>query len=341
MRGLIVHIYIYLILLLISNSSFADYRHFLFIPQTQTYITAPAIDVNDNTQTASATVSGGPTGEQLAKLVWRECSGTDDNVIGTQDKTTWLITPTKVIHNGITIGLSVLSYNGWSTPNQAVPSGYSSKVYQEVVSGQKLYGCWGLNTNLKPVMIWRNAIINISIPKQSILPGNYRIPVKYYYAFEENKFTSWAADAYNIPSTIINSPGSSSVFYLNLNVQSVCKIDGGNSKAIDLSHGVMAVSEADGNKTLPYNLRLNCNPGTSVSVKLTGAIPVQGKTRNFTNCGSGSCELNFNGNEYDKVVKVNDSGVLDIPITSTFHLNKDEVVEGPFSGSAVFTFLIN
>ncbi len=62
---------------------------------------------------------------------------------------------------------------------------------------------------------------------------------------------------------------------------------------------------------------------------------------NFTRCGSSSCELNFNGAEYNKTVKVNDTGVLDIPIASTFHLNKDEVVEGPFSGSAVFTFLIN
>ncbi|WP_455811222.1 hypothetical protein [Pseudomonas graminis] len=167
------------------------------------------------------------------------------------------------------------------------------------------------------------------------------IPIDYYYAYEEIKYNNEKPYSMNMPGKIINNPGAVNRFYLKLVAQSACQVDAGNNGAINLSHGTMSFSEADGDITPPYNMRLNCNPGTSVSIKLTGAMPVQGKTMNFTRCGSSSCELNFNGAEYNKTVKVNDTGVLDIPIASTFHLNKDEVVEGPFSGSAVFTFLIN
>ncbi|WP_156816621.1 hypothetical protein [Serratia sp. S4] len=182
----------------------------------------------------------------------------------------------------------------------------------------------------------------MKVKKQSIQPGRYSIPVDYHYAFEENKYTAGIpANAEDTPSWILSNSRSIGRFYININAVSVCKVIGDDNKSINLSHGTMTTIEADGNKTQPHNIKFECDPSTSVSIKLSGGFPVPGKTKNFTECGSGYCELNFNGNKYDEKLKVGDDGNLDISITSTFHLDQSNITGGAFRGSAVLTYLID
>jgi hypothetical protein len=327
--------------LLFSNYCIADHRNFLFIPQTQAEIKVPSIAINDSFVETTGYVVGGLSGSNLATVISKQCAGTDSNLIGIQEKTAWLIIPKEVSYNGVSIELEVLSENGWRTPNQSVSSQYSAKVYQERLSGEKLFECWDVGSLMRPILIWRNASINVKVGKQSIKPGSYRIPVDYYYAFEENKYTSQPANAEGIPNKILSNSGARGLFYIDITAVSVCKVVDGENKSINLSHGTMTTLEADRNKTQPYNLKFKCNPSTSVSIKLLGGFSVPGKTGNFTKCGTGYCELNFNGNKYDEKLKADNNGDLDVSITSTFHLNRGDITGGAFRGSAVLIYLLD
>lgn len=204
-----------------------------------------------------------------------------------------------------------------------------------------MFGCWREGEQLSPEMIWNNASVRVELPKQSLKPGRYSIPVTYYYAFEENKYTKTPADAWDIPDEILNAAGAKGTFYVNINAVSVCNIVDSQSKIINLSHGSMSSLDADGKKTQPYNVKFKCNPGSSIKVTLKGGVQVPGRTKNFTKCGSGTCEINFNGNKYDEKVTADSYGGVDLSITSTYHLDNSNVVGGAFQGSAVLTYLID
>lgn len=327
---------------LFSNHCFADYRSFLFIPNTQAKINIPDITVDDSSVEKNGIATGGLSGANAAKVIRSRCLGGNDELIGTQSKTAWLIIPKRVVSDGVTIDLSILDTNGWKTPSQFVDRSYSAKVFQTEAVGQKLFGCWTEGSSLSPILVWNDASINVRLQKQSISPGRYSIPVNYFYAFEENKYTGKdGANADDIPNTILYNSGSKGRFYININAVSVCNVVDGENKSINLSHGTMTTLEADGNKTQPHNIKFKCNPNTSVSIKLSGGFPVSGKTKNYTKCGPGTCELNFNGDKYDEKLRVDKNGNLDISITSTFHLDNSNVTGGAFRGSAVLTYLID
>ncbi|WP_073534637.1 PapG carbohydrate binding domain-containing protein [Serratia marcescens] len=328
--------------ILFSNHCFAnDYRSFLFIPNTQAKITIPDINVNDSFVEVTGRITGGLSGANPASVIRSQCAGIDDNRIGIQEKTAWLIVPKNVTYNGVNVKMSILETNGWRSPNQYIDDFFSAKVYQTRITGEELFRCWSVGTSLSPILIWQNASIKIQLPKQSLQPGRYSIPVDYYYAFEENKFTEYAANAEDIPNKILGTSAAKGRFYININAISVCNVVNSQNKSINLSHGTMTTLEADGNKTQPYNVKFKCNPNTSVSIKLSGGFPVPGKTKNFTKCGPGTCELNFNGSKYDEKISADKNGDLDISITSTFHLDNSNITGGEFIGSAVLTYLID
>lgn len=331
-----------LVFILFSNFSFANsYRSFLFIPNNQAKIIMPEITVNDSSAVVYGYVTGGLSGASPARVASSRCLGNNNNLKGTQDKTAWFLIPKEVDYNGIRVKLEVLSTGGWVNPNQPVNDHYSAKVYQKKLNNVMLFNCWREGEQLMPDMIWSTASIKVEIPKQRLKPGRYSIPVNYYYAFEENKYTERPADSSDIPYKILISDGSQGMFVINVNVVSVCNIVSSQSKIINLSHGSMSSLDADGQKTQPYNVKFKCKPGTSIKVTLKGGVQVPGRTKNFTKCGSGNCEINFNGNKYDENVKADRYGDVDLSITSTYHLDNHDVVGGAFQGSAVLTYLID
>ncbi len=104
-----MRVFIFLMLFVISNNSVANYRHFLFIPEVKTSINAPTININDNSSIVNATLTGGSTGRHSAKIVWADCEGVTNSLNSAQDKLMWLIVPEKITHNGINVGLSIVS----------------------------------------------------------------------------------------------------------------------------------------------------------------------------------------------------------------------------------------
>jgi adhesin PapG len=319
----------------------ADYRHFVWVPETHASITVPNVVVDDKTLTVRGVARGGLSGDHNAIVALSRCSGTNDNLQGSQSKNSWLILPDSVSFRGSQIKLNIRSDNGWNPAMGSPNAGWTAKVYQTGSTG-KLYGCWKQGEMSRAEFTWSDANIDITIPRQSLQPGSYSIPVPYYYAFEEHKHTPGdISNAGDIAALIQNDPRAKSTFYINLTVSSHCELNSVGVTKIDLSHGTISSNDLGDHKSPPYNLNMKCRPGTSVTISLTGMKPVTGKTKNFTSCGSGTCELNIDGDKYNETYLVNESGIIDLPVTSTFRLDKNNIVEGPFTGSGVLSISIN
>ncbi len=315
----------------------AAYRHFLFAPSTPVNIDSGIITVDDYTAFVNLRVSGGPNGGMWGRNLMSRCSGGSEYDSATQDKTAWLIIPSQIKINGVQIITEILNNNGWGKPNQDIPSGYTGKVVQRT-ERLPLERCWAEGSTQFVTFFWRDATVKITVPKQELLPGSYKIIIPYYYGYEENKFTDHPAPAYDIPSKIMSSGGAKGDIHITVNVVSKCNF---NTSPINLSHGTMSGRNADGNQTKPYNLNVTCTPGTSVSVKLLGLQKVSGKTNNYTKCGSGGmCELTFDNGKYDETMTINNNKTLSIK--STYHLNDiTKPVAESFEGSGLLQVLVN
>lgn len=314
----------------------ADYRHFLFTPETPIKIEQGVVSFDDDTTSIDLSVSGGPNGDKLGTVQFASCTGSREDETATQDKTGWLILPEQVKVNGVIIKTTILSDNGWYTPGISV-SGYVIKIIQKKVS-TPLGPCWTVGETLPVDFFWQNAKVRITVPKQKLLPGDYKLTIPYYYGYEENKYIGNSAPYLDVPHKIISMGNTRGDIDLTIHVASKCNF---NATQISLSHGSMIGQNADGNQTKPYNLNMRCDPGTSLSVKLVGTQKVSGKTDNYTQCGTGGmCELTFDNGKYDEIMTVDNSKTLSIK--STYHLNDfTKPVAESFEGSGVLQVLIN
>lgn len=233
--------------------------------------------------------------------------------------------------------------NGWN-PSTAYVAGYNTYVtapdFSQFPGHPALPICFSLapatvSLPVKTPPVFR---ATVEIKKEHAIPGNYQVKIPYWWAYEKN--FSATTRIYPQQQSHANLVASRPPLYIIVpfKVVSKCKY---NAAPINLSHGAMAGSAADGNKTRPYNLNLSCDAGTSVTVKLLGNTPVSGKTANYTKCGTGGvCELNFDDTKYNETMTI--SGNKTLAITSTYHLNDvSNPIAESFSGSAILQISVN
>ncbi|WP_417879775.1 hypothetical protein [Vibrio sp.] len=329
---------IIILLLFISSPAVCAYRDFFWLPTTPTTANDQKASLSDEIVEIKVPISGLTSTPQPAKVVYSNCSPSNNASKAQQSKTSWLAVPKEIIYkNGISIDLSIDEFNSWTKPSVIIPPQYDFKIVQRLVDSD-MGPCYGVGQLFSAVeLYWQDAMLTLKVKKQSFPPGSYSIPITYYYAFEEHKVQrgSSAADTSQHANKVLQI-GEKNSFNLALDVGSRCLLS--TYGPISLSHGRMTLEESAGNKSAPFNINASCDYDAPIRVKLTGKESVAGKTLNFTKCGvGGMCELTFNGSEYDKIYK--STGNLDIAVTSTFHPIEGKTIEGEFTGGGVLTIL--
>lgn len=327
---------------LVSFSAFCyskgAYRHFLFVPAAPLQIDIPTLRLDDYTEISNVPIRNALGTSTIVGTVYSsDCWKGSDNEPAIQEKTTWLIVPREIVYKGMKIEIKLKPTGGWSLPYQSQLPGYSAMIYQRALR-TPLGECWHAGESIAVDFIWSDAELEITVPKQSLIAGHYSLQFPIWYGFEENKFIQDRAPSGDIPGQILALPSKS--IGLELDVVSKCIPEADYSGGVNLNYGAMTAEEAEGKKTRPVLLRFECREGTTLSIKLSGSNIVPGKTSNFTRCGAGICELNFNGNKYNETMKVL-GGSLTIPITSTYHFDQGASIEGPFNGSGIISFTVN
>lgn len=322
------------ILLFPVTSLAGDYRHFIWALTNKLEINDIIIDYNDTTISGSSIIHGELGGNRSARNVYTNCKGTDNYLNATQDKTAWLIMQNKVYVNGVPISLSIDSYNDWNYPGQPQLPGYISKINQKVINST-LYYCFPVDSTYSIEAHWRNAKITATMPKNNLAPGVYRIPIAYYYAFEENKYTDSnnRAPSTNTPNLIVGGSGRRDTFTLIINVKSKCDF---NSNPLQLTHDIILGDESSYKSELT-SYSISCGFSTPVKMELIGANKPIGKSANFTKCGEGDCELQFSDGKSISEEKI--IGKKDYLINSIFHPD-EKTKTGTFQGSGVLRVTI-
>lgn len=331
---------ILMLLLFLSFPAFCAYRNLFWVPIIRTNVDDQSAVLVDDTTEIKVPVYGLTSTYQTGKIVYRTCSDipfafNSDEV--RQSKTSWLVVPKEIIHkNGVSIEMSIDEANSWSRPYASMPSEYDAKIVQKYINSP-LGPCYSVGKTAGLELYWKDAMLTLQLNKQSFKPGIYNIPITYYYAFEEHKIYPGhpGGDSSQHVYKVLQF-GEKNSFNLTLDVQSRCLLS--SYGPISLSHGRMTPGESVGNKSEPFNINASCDYETPIKIKLTGKELVAGKTSNFTKCGNqGTCELTFNGNEYNKTYKAIRN--LDISVTSTFHPIEGKAVEGAFTGGGILTIL--
>lgn len=332
-REMLKLIVLFLLLILTSFSLSAEYQHFLFIPNKQIEIHTESVNLKDDTVSVKAFLSGLVNGYQPSRVIYNNCTATHSTIPAKQSKTSWLLIPREFVFQGQRIRVSIDVYNGWRTPTSSIqlPAGYDVKIVQNIIDS-RLEICWQIGGTVNTELYWENAQLTFTVSKQGFPPGDYKIPISFYYGYEEHKYSGATVAPIAQLAYILLQHGRKDWFDLDVAVRSRCHLN--NYGPVSLSHGRMTSDEANGNKTSPARVSVTCDYNAPVKVELIGNQRVAGRTKNFTRCGSGgTCELTFNGGEYDKTY--NTTGNLDIDVISTFHPNPGPAIEGVFSGSGV------
>ncbi|EFB2788030.1 hypothetical protein HEM77_021970 [Escherichia coli] len=253
----------------------------------------------------------------------------------------WVLIPSGWITDPVSkLRYRVISSGGLNSG--VSPSGFESYVLDKVELSNGAYQAALYVGYVNSGVLWDEKAWTgeLEIDRGSAVPGDFLLSIPVRLGIETNIYTK-AQDELsppwgNIPSVQLQYPAND--ILIRMRVLSKCSFD---SSLINLSHGVMTGVDANGNQTKPYNLNINCTPGTSLSVKFIGAQKIPGKTDNYTLCGDGGmCELTFDNGKYDETMIVNHTKTLSIK--STYHLNDPtKVVAGNFEGSAVLQILVN
>lgn len=321
-------------LLCFSVISKADYRHFIWVVSNPVKMNDVAIKYNDTTANASSTMEGGWSGYHRSRTVYSACKGTNDLLAGTQEKTAWLIIQDKVYVGSVPITISIDTYNGWKRPGQPQVQGYVSRINQKTVQTD-LGGCWPLGSSQMVDFHWVTPKITLTMAAGSLAPGSYRVPVNYYYAFEENKFLkdTEKGPSGNVPNLILGGAGTKSTFYLNITVQSKCDF---NSNPIQLTHDITLGDETSYKSNIA-SYSVSCTQKNPVKMELIGSSKPTGKAVNFTKCGEGYCELTFD--DGTAITQENITGKKNYLINSKYHSN-DKSKTGTFSGAGILRVTI-
>ncbi|APC09857.1 MULTISPECIES: hypothetical protein [Providencia] len=311
-----------------------DYRHFIWTMTSPVKTNDMLINYNDMTTSASSIMSGGLNGLYNARSVYTRCKGTNDKLSATQEKTAWLIMQNRVYVNNVPISLNIDSYNSWTYPAQSQISGYISKINQITIKTD-VGGCWTLGSMIPVDFHWRSARITATLSQGNLAPGIYRVPVAYYYAFEENKFTTpeEKGPSADVPNLIVGGLGRRDSFTLIIDVKSKCDF---NSNQLQLTHDITLGDESS-YKSNVTNYSISCSASTPVKMELIGTNKPTGKSANFTKCGEGDCELQFSDGKTISEEKV--TGKKDYLINSTFHPD-DKTKTGSFQGAGILRVTI-
>ncbi|MGR5309827.1 hypothetical protein ACPV34_07455 [Photobacterium damselae] len=303
------------------------------------------LNIDDGFSEATAVISGF-SGSFHGRTIAMECVGSHPFGYVKGDKTQWLLVPEEFSQKNAPKLELVPEISGeWMTPLSTipVPKGYKAILAKPARDPWILGPCYGTGYNHPDVVTnWVDANLKVIASRNRAYPGTYKYRIPIYYVFEEQKSVSGSTPgssiAPNVPNLMLSM---GQVIYLDVTliVTSKCTIDPGVTN-FTLSHGRMTPSEAVGNKSKPYNMRLLCTGGSQdVSVSLIGADPVTGETKNYTTCGvGGNCELTFGSGKYEDKLTVN--GSSDITIQSTYHPKSSGIIEGIFTGSAVLEILV-
>jgi adhesin PapG len=314
--------------------SMADFRHFIWTMQTPVTISDIHLDYDDSTTYASGSVSGGLYGIHQGINVYQNCKGNNDYLSATQEKTAWLIIQNKVYVGSVPISINIDAYNNWKLPGQSPLYNYSSKINQITVY-TALGDCFPLGPFGSVDFHWHDAKITVSMSSGNLPPGVYRVPVTYYYAYEENKFTdNDRGPSSDVPNLIVNGLGTQSKFMLNITVRSKCDF---NNNPLKLIHDITLGNPSSYSSDLA-SYSISCTASTPVKLELLGATKIPGKSNNYTKCGESECELKFKDG-----TSVSDgyiSGKKDFIVNSTFHPT-NETKAGTFQGAGILRVTIN
>lgn len=311
-----------------------EFRHFIWTMQTPVAMADLNINYNDSTTSTYGVMDGGLNGTHTGINVYRNCKGNNNSLNATQEKTAWLIIQDKVYAGSVPITIGMYSTNGWFYPGQAQLPGYISRVNQLSVSTQ-LDQCFQAGAFPGVDFYWKKAEVSVSMSSGNLPPGVYRIPVNYYYAFEENKFTD-ANDKgppNDVPKLIVGGLGTRGTFILNITVKSKCDF---NNNPLKSTHDItLGDSSSYSSELASYSI--SCGASTPVKLELLGATKIPGKNNNFTKCGDSECELKFKDG-----TAISDGQIMgkkDFVINSTFHPT-DKTKAGTFQGSGILRVTI-
>lgn len=316
------------------NVKAASY-YYIFSPIDKVSMSSENLVVGDENLNAQAMLRG-KVGVHDTRVLFSTCVGTPSSGPHWAVDRAYVIIPKRAeLRDGTYVDINVLNSNGWDNINSP---GIGNKYHVMRISQNKVYsvfsGCKPVGLTQRNSMFWQDLLLNVSIKKQTIPPGKHTFLIPYFYGNSRSGSFGSPPKPINDEAGLIFKHGQKLEFALNMDVDSKCLLS--DYGPISLSHGRMTPEESIGNQTNPYNMSISCDYESSVTVRLTGKEQVFGKTSNFTQCGPGGvCELVFNGSEYDKTFKV--GGNLNLAITSKFHPEEGDPIEGAFSGGGVLT----
>lgn len=325
---------------LMPLSVHADYRNFLFTPETL-HMPDVSATLTDELFSSTVTTLGNFSGHAMGTVAYANCSGGSDVQLVEQTKAAWLLMDSKFSIGGVEVTMEPVLSGGWGPASghgwgEPAP-GTSASVNVKVVYTQ-LGPCWPLGSRQSVDWYLPPVSVKLTGRRQSLPAGQYTVPIKYYYGYEEHKRIGVSAPPNTkLLDTIRAQPPG--IFNMNINVQSKCTF---NTNPITLQHGTVQVTDIkNGHTSRPYRVAVNCSPGTSVSVKTLGNERVSGSGPNYTKCGTGGvCGITFNDGKSDEVMKV--SGPVYLDVVSTYRPNDaGRPVAGAFTGSGVLQLFVN
>ncbi|EHJ4094748.1 nuclease PIN [Escherichia fergusonii] len=197
---------------------------------------------------------------------------------------------------------------------------------------ENTYGC----IDVGGIFTFPSEAINgmkVEIDRKNAWPGVYSLSLPIKVAFEENKggytgddVNGWRGFANAMKNfTPINTDN------VTITITSKCNIV---DKVLNVNMGDSITPDmAKNGVEKKVNVSLTCNALAKVSLSLKGTDIIDG-INNKTRCGSGSCTLNFDDGNYNKVIDVNNS-LYTVPISIFFQDNN--AIPGNFNGSAVLS----
>ncbi|EFB2837590.1 nuclease PIN [Escherichia coli] len=175
--------------------------------------------------------------------------------------------------------------------------------------------------------------MKVEIDRRNAWPGVYSLSLPIKVAFEENKgrymgddVNGWRGFANAMKNfTLINTDN------VIITITSKCDIV---DKVLNVNMGDSITPDmAKNGVEKKVNVSLTCNSLAKVSLSLKGTDIIDG-INNKTRCGSGSCTLNFDDGNYNKVIDVS-NGLHTVPISILFQDNN--AIPGSFNGGAVLS----
>ncbi|EPW1927964.1 nuclease PIN [Escherichia coli] len=175
--------------------------------------------------------------------------------------------------------------------------------------------------------------IKLEIDRKNAWPGVYSLSLPIKVAFEENKGKYMGDDSngWRGFSNAMKNFSTINTDNVTITIKSKCDIV---DKVLNVNMGDSITPDmAKKGVEKKINVSLTCNALAKVSLSLKGTDIIDG-INNKTRCGSGSCTLNFNDGNYNKVIDVNNSLYV-VPISILFQDNN--AIPGNFNGSAVLS----